>query len=409
MNTVTISLLLAAMFAAQAGPTERQRIDNAAADRGRLLYTQYCINCHGSTAKGTDRGPDLIRSAIVLRDRLGNGIGPAARKGPDHQAHQATLTDPQVVDLSHFLHQRVESIASNRNARGPLNVVTGNAEAGRAYFNGAGKCSTCHSPTGDLAGIATRIPVPVNLQQRFLFPALTRGGPKQVEVTVTPGGGKPVSGALVRIDGFQLEDGTAIAYSFELAGNDPPVLQEVDDTRGGFALALEQLALRSRVWRLLRVKLHDLALERDVARGRGVWDVSKVEGALSTQETWTVRRDGRIERFTHQREAENQYADDAQVEARAQADYAAMAGIARAAGVQLVLVEYPLDLGMFAAANRAMQRVGAELGVPLVDSTVSQARVPDAKRQWLWAGHPNGAIYEEIARDAAAALLKGPS
>ena len=171
---LAINLLLAAMLAAQAGPTERQRIDNAAADRGRLVYTQYCINCHGSTAKGTDSGPDLIRSAVVLRDRLGNGIGPAARKGCP--AHQATLTDAQVVDLSHFLHQRVESIASNRNARGPLNVLTGNAEAGRAYFNGAGKCNTCHSPTGDLAGIATRIPVPVNLQQRFLFPSLTRGG-----------------------------------------------------------------------------------------------------------------------------------------------------------------------------------------------------------------------------------------
>jgi lysophospholipase L1-like esterase len=190
--------------------------------------------------------------------------------------------------------------------------------------------------------------------------------------------------------------------------NDSWNVSEIDDARGGFALALEQLALRSRVWRLLRVKLHDLALERDVARGRGVWDVAKVEGALSTQETWTVRRDGRIERFTHQREAENQYADDAQVEARAQADYAAMAGIARAAGVELVLVEYPLDLGMFAAANRAMKQVGAELGVLLVDSTVSQARVPEAKRQWLWAGHPSGPIYEEIARDAAATLLRSP-
>ena len=45
--------------------------------RGRAVYAQHCINCHGSTAKGTDRGPDLIRSVIVLRDRLGNGIGPA--------------------------------------------------------------------------------------------------------------------------------------------------------------------------------------------------------------------------------------------------------------------------------------------------------------------------------------------
>jgi len=201
MSVFSIHLLLAAILAVQAGPTERQRVDNAAADRGKLVYTQYCINCHGGTVKGTDRGPDLIRSAVVLRDRLGNGIGPAIRKGSEHQA---TLTDAQVVDLSHFLHQRVESTASNRNARGTLNVVTGNAEAGRTYFNGAGKCSTCHSPTGDLAGIATRITPPINLQQRFLFPGLARGGPKQVEVTVTPSGGRPVSGALVRIDTFNV-------------------------------------------------------------------------------------------------------------------------------------------------------------------------------------------------------------
>jgi mono/diheme cytochrome c family protein len=62
--------------------------------------------------------------------------------------------------------------------RGTLNVVTGNVDAGRAFFNGAGKCSTCHSASGDLAGIATRVTPPVNLQQRFLFPTLARGGPE---------------------------------------------------------------------------------------------------------------------------------------------------------------------------------------------------------------------------------------
>jgi lysophospholipase L1-like esterase len=190
--------------------------------------------------------------------------------------------------------------------------------------------------------------------------------------------------------------------------NDAWNVSELDDASGGWRLALEQIALRSRVWRLLRVKLHDLALERDVARGRGVWDVSKVEGALSTQETWTVRRDGRIERFTHEREAENVYADDAKVEARAEADYAAMAELARAAGTRLVLVEYPLDFGLFAAANRAMRRVAKERGVATVDSPTSQARVPPEKRQYLWAGHPNGSIYREIARDAAAALRSAP-
>ena len=73
-------------LAAQGGPYERQRVDEAAATRGRAVYAQHCINCHGSTAKGTERGPDLIRSAVVLRDRLGNGIGPAIRPSATHQA-----------------------------------------------------------------------------------------------------------------------------------------------------------------------------------------------------------------------------------------------------------------------------------------------------------------------------------
>jgi len=200
-TTAALALILLATSPAfsQGGPYERQRIDNAAADRGRALYAKHCINCHGSTAKGTDRGPDLIRSTVVLRDRLGNGIGPAIKPSSNHQS---TLSAVEIVDLSHFLHQRVEATASNRNARGPLPVLTGDPEAGRAYFNGAGRCSTCHSPTGDLAGIATRIADPANLQQRFLFPELRRGGGKQVDVTVTVGQQPPVTGALVRIDDF---------------------------------------------------------------------------------------------------------------------------------------------------------------------------------------------------------------
>jgi hypothetical protein len=152
---------------------------------------------------------------------------------------KAKLTDAQVVDLSHFLHQRVEAIASNRNARGTLNVVTGNAAAGRVFFNGAGKCSTCHSPTGDLAGIATRIPVAVNLQQRFLFPPLTRGGPKQVEVTVTAPGGRPVSGGLVRIDTFyvSLRDASG---EYQTIRRGPNVKVEVRDPLAAHHELLDQ-------------------------------------------------------------------------------------------------------------------------------------------------------------------------
>lgn len=213
LGIVAALVLVAAAGASAQGPYDRQRIDRAAADRGRAVYAQHCINCHGSTAKGTDRGPDLIRSVVVLRDRLGDRIGPAIRPSA---VHQASLTPAEIVDLSHFIHQRVEAIVSNRNPRGPLNVLTGNPDAGRAYFNGAGGCTACHSPTGDLAGLATRIPDPTNLQQRFLFPSLRRGGPRQTEVTVKPSSGSPVRGVLVRADDFtvSLRDGSGEYRSF---------------------------------------------------------------------------------------------------------------------------------------------------------------------------------------------------
>ena len=213
VRLILILILIPTGSAFAQGPYERQRVDNAAADRGRALYAKHCINCHGSTAKGTDRGPDLIRSTVVLRDRLGNLIGPAITPGA---THQAILTANEIVDLSHFIHQRVEAIVSNRNARGPLPVLTGDPEAGRTYFNGPGRCNTCHSPTGDLAGVATRIPDPANLQQRFLFPALRRGGPKQVEATVTADRRPPVTGAVVRLDDFfvSLRDASGEYHAF---------------------------------------------------------------------------------------------------------------------------------------------------------------------------------------------------
>ena len=55
IGAVTALLLTSGMAFAQGGPYERQRVDNAA-DRGRAVYAKHCINCHGSTAKGTDRG-----------------------------------------------------------------------------------------------------------------------------------------------------------------------------------------------------------------------------------------------------------------------------------------------------------------------------------------------------------------
>lgn len=218
---------------AGAGPSDKPVVDSAAADRGRKVWAAECIDCHGTQARGGDKGPNLVRSVLVLRDRYGSQLGPFLKKGHKLQSGtpSASLTDAQIQDLAHFLRQKV-----NDGLRGsPLfqvqNVLTGDPKAGAAFFNGEGKCATCHSPTGNLAGIGARLE-PVDIQQRFLFPATGRGGRGRggaapaanataVRVTVTPEGGAAVSGVLVAMDDFYvtLRNAEGAVQTFKRTGN----------------------------------------------------------------------------------------------------------------------------------------------------------------------------------------------
>jgi cytochrome c oxidase cbb3-type subunit III len=220
LGTCTLIVVLGAWAtsaAAQAGPNDKPKVDPAAADRGRKTYAAECITCHGTQARGTDTGSNLIRSLVVLRDRYGSTLGPFLKKGHSMQSGQSSagLTEAQVSDLAHFIRQRVEDTLRGSPIFQPQNVLTGDAKAGAAYFDGEGKCTTCHSTTGNLAKIGSRYP-PVDIQQRFIFPGSGRGGgrgrgaavapaapnPNAVRVTVTPSGGQPVSGVLVQMDDF---------------------------------------------------------------------------------------------------------------------------------------------------------------------------------------------------------------
>jgi cytochrome c oxidase cbb3-type subunit 3 len=221
MRCVIVAQALAcALLNGQAGPYQRQEVDKAGVARGKRVYTQYCINCHGASAKGTEQGPDLIRSPLVLRDRLGDQIAPALKKLPNHKTD---LTKAQVTDLTHFLKDQIEATAKNRNPERPPNVLTGNLEAGKTYFNSAGKCNSCHSPTGDLAGVGSKYN-PLDLQQRFLFPRRS----KPLQITVTPAGGRPVTGSLERIDDFDvaLRDSSGEYRTFS---RDKNVKVDIDD------------------------------------------------------------------------------------------------------------------------------------------------------------------------------------
>jgi cytochrome c553 len=205
------------------GPNDLPVVDPAAADRGRRVWAAECVTCHGTQARGTDNGPNLVRSVVVLRDRYGSQLGPFLKKGHKLQSGGmgSSLTDDQVQDLSHFLRQRVNDGLRGSPIFQAQNVLTGDAKAGAAFFNGDGKCNTCHSPTGNLAGIGTKYQ-PIDLQQRVLFPSSGRGGrgrgaggagnPNAPRVTVTPPNGPAVSGVLIQMDDFHVSlraaDGT---------------------------------------------------------------------------------------------------------------------------------------------------------------------------------------------------------
>ena len=195
-------------------------VDEAAHDRGRAIWASECINCHGSQARGSENGPNIIRTKTVNYDRFaerpGSVLGPFLRAGHPAQTRRTTtgFTDDEAVALAHFLRQRVNDTMRQSPLFTVSDILIGDAAAGEAYFKGEGMCANCHTDTTrSLAGIGGRLQ-PVDIQQRMLFPfgggrgRGARGGgpaapnPNAVTVTVTPAGGTPLSGVLVEESEF---------------------------------------------------------------------------------------------------------------------------------------------------------------------------------------------------------------
>jgi cytochrome c oxidase cbb3-type subunit III len=184
--------------------------DPAAVQRGQKSFVAACGFCHGSNANGGESGPDLIRSVLALDDEGGDKIGPVILKGrPDKGMPGFPMTDAQIKDIAAFLRARQQA-AIDRGSYVIHDIVTGDAKRGEAYFNGAGRCNTCHSPAGDLAGVGKKYE-PVALQSRFLYPQARpgRGGNAAARknptlVTVTLASGQKFSGTLEALDDFNV-------------------------------------------------------------------------------------------------------------------------------------------------------------------------------------------------------------
>jgi cytochrome c oxidase cbb3-type subunit 3 len=167
---------------------------------GRDIFRQDCSFCHGRDAGGGETGPDLPRSKLVTQDVDGDKIGPVIRSGrPDKGMPPFDRSEDQIASLAAFIHtQQIRALTRTGGRKGvdAADLQTGNAEAGKKYFAGAGGCAGCHSATGDLAGIASRYRG-LELEEQMLYPKHAKS-----KVTVTPASGKTISGILAYRDEF---------------------------------------------------------------------------------------------------------------------------------------------------------------------------------------------------------------
>jgi cytochrome c oxidase cbb3-type subunit 3 len=214
---------------------KRAAADPAQIARGKTLYAINCRGCHGPDLRGGDLGgPNLLRSQVALSDLNGELIVPIIHGSRQSMGMPAIpLNDADANAAAAYVRSVIESIkvqgAPPSAGQPVVSILVGNADEGKAYF--ATKCSGCHSATGDLSKIGSRISDAKRLQNTWLEGG-SRGGDEQeqtahtVTATVTLVSGEKVEGKLVRVDDFLI---TIVAangsqQSFRRDGDTPKVV-----------------------------------------------------------------------------------------------------------------------------------------------------------------------------------------
>jgi cytochrome c oxidase cbb3-type subunit III len=198
-KTMSVSRCL---FFLAAAPLLAQAPNPELVKAGQDQFVQACAFCHGRDAGGGEDGPDLTRSKLVADDLNGNLISPVVRNGRTEKGMPAfNLSPKEMESVVAFIHNQKTIAESQKGGRRGVDVAdlqTGSVEAGKQYFNGNGKCTACHNPTGDLAGVAKRLEG-LRLIERLLYP---KGA--KATVTVTLPTGEIVTGTLAYRDEFNI-------------------------------------------------------------------------------------------------------------------------------------------------------------------------------------------------------------
>lgn len=198
--------------------------DHAQIERGGKVYSVSCRSCHGADLRGGDMGgPNLLRSQLALSDRDGELIVPVIQGSLQASGMPAiNMSTEDAKAVAAYVRSILATIGTQgkppATGQAPPHVLVGDAKRGQAYFQA--KCSGCHSPSGDLQGIATKYPDPKTLQNTWVAgggrprrgAAPSTSAARAVTVSITQPSGQTDKGRLVRIDDFlvtlQLPDGT---------------------------------------------------------------------------------------------------------------------------------------------------------------------------------------------------------
>ena len=222
--------------------------DPAEIARGKGIYEVTCARCHGADLRGGDLGgPNLLRSQIVMNDDKGESILPVVRAGRPNTSQPnmppmpaMDIPEADVRAVAAYLHSVTRMLSRTGvpvagAGYGEFNRLVGDAAAGARYF--AATCASCHSVTGDLRGIGTRVPDVMELQNTWVAGGAVAGrgaggrGGAALTVTVTQPSGQKIEGRLLHADDFvvTLVDASGSTVSVVRNGKTPDV--QIHDPR----------------------------------------------------------------------------------------------------------------------------------------------------------------------------------
>ena len=220
---------------------QRALAEAAVVKRGEEIYTASCRFCHGADLRGGDSGgPNLLRSRLVFNDKEGELIGPLVVQGSTTPGvgmmPPIPMPDEDIQALAAYLHSVQASMqGQGRPPAGEekeLNILVGDAAAGKAYFEQT--CASCHS-AADMKGLAADFLEPMEFQNYWIRgggDSRSTGKPQTpTTVKVTTASGRTYEGELVRYDDFlvALRQSDGRYKSFGRRGDEPKI--EIDDPR----------------------------------------------------------------------------------------------------------------------------------------------------------------------------------